>query len=97
MPDAPCFVYDPEVDSIEVGHEGKGPVIMAVDNLPCELPKESSDHFSGVLKDRIVQLAEADWKANFEELDLPDELKRAVIVYKGALTPDYEYLERHLT
>jgi len=27
---------------------------------------------------------------------LPPELKRAGIVYRGALTPAYQYLEQHL-
>ena len=29
--------------------------------------------------------------------DLPAELKRATIVYHGELTPEYRYLEHHLS
>ena len=32
----------------------------------------------------------------FEQLELPGELKRAVIVHRGELTPEYEYLKAHL-
>jgi len=32
----------------------------------------------------------------FEELALPPEIKRAVIVYQGELTPDYRYLEEYV-
>ncbi len=96
QPDAPCFTYDPLTDTVEMGYAGAGPVVMAVDNLPCELPRESSEYFSRVLRDLVPALAAADWRAGFERLDLPPELKRAVIVHRGELTPAYRYLKDHL-
>jgi alanine dehydrogenase len=95
-PDAPCFVYTPGDGGIRDGLEGEGPVVMAVDNLPCELPRESSGHFSAALREMVPALAAADWQADFENLDLPASLKRAVIVHRGALTPAFRYLEKHL-
>jgi alanine dehydrogenase len=95
-PDEPCFVYDPVTDSAMPGVEGNGPVIMAVDNLPCELAREASERFSHVLRAMVPDLAGADWNKDFEALELPPHLKRAVIVHRGRLTPDYEYLTRHL-
>jgi alpha-aminoadipic semialdehyde synthase len=96
QPDAPCFTYDPRRDAVEMGYAGAGPVVMAVDNLPCELPRESSEHFSRVLRDMVPALAAADWRADFERLDLPLHLKRAVIVHRGELTPAYHHLKDHL-
>ena len=96
QPDEPCFVYDPVTDSATPGVEGSGPVVMAVDNLPCELAREASEHFSHVLRTMVPELARADWSADFETLDLPSHLKKAVIVHRGALTPDYQYLTRYL-
>ncbi len=95
-PDQPCYVYSPWDDSIRDGLEGDGPVVMAVDNLPCEIPRESSQYFSSVLKGMIPLLAAADWRSDFESLDLPLHLKRAVIVHRGELTPSYRYLQQHL-
>jgi len=95
-PDHPCFVYLPEQNSVRDGVEGNGPVIMAVDNLPCEIPRESSQYFSSVLRDMVAPLVNADWRVPFEALDLPPCLKRAVIVHQGRLTPDYQYIEQHL-
>jgi alpha-aminoadipic semialdehyde synthase len=95
-PDAPCFVYDPSADSAHKGCEGAGPIVMAVDNLPCELPRESSDHFSQILRDMVPPLAAADWNSDLEDLALPAHLKKAVIVHKGELTPPYRYLEEDL-
>ncbi|HAO22559.1 MAG TPA: hypothetical protein DCQ37_20125, partial [Desulfobacteraceae bacterium] len=73
-----------------------GPVIMAIDILPSEIPRESSEYFSGVLKQFVPALVNADYSGSFEQLNLPPELKRAVILYKGKLTPDYEYIQTFL-
>ncbi len=95
-PDNPCYVYDPATDSVRDGVSGPGPAIMAIDNLPCEFPKESSQYLSAVLRDMVCDLAAADWQTDFERLDLPAHLKKAVIVHRGELTPGYRYLQQHL-
>jgi len=96
-PDAPVFVYDPVDASAHDGFIGHGPVIMSVDNLPCELPRESSQHFSSVLGAMVVDLAATDWQTDFENVGLPGHLKRAVIVHHGRLTPTYQYLQESIT
>jgi alpha-aminoadipic semialdehyde synthase len=95
-PGNPVYVYDPENESAIDGIKGKGPVIMAVDNLPSELPKDASVYFSSVLKDYIPALVSCDFSASFNALDLPHPLKQAVIVHKGELTPEYIYLNKYL-
>ena len=95
-PDNPVFVYDPKTDSAIDGVEGSGPVIMSVEILPTELPRESSTYFSGVLKKYVPAIASADYGASFADLDLPPEIKRAVIVHRGNLTPDYRYIGQYL-
>jgi hypothetical protein len=95
-PDSPCYVYDPDTDTIRDGVSGIGPAVMAVDNLPCEFPREASEYFSTVLRDMVGSLAAADWEADFAQLQLPPHLKKAVIVHKGELTPAYRYLQQHI-
>jgi len=95
-PDDPIYVYDPEIGSIASGVEGRGPVMMAVDILPTELPRESSAYFSNILKMFVPAIGGADYGVAFEALDLPPELKRAVICHQGGLTPDYQYIAKHL-
>ena len=94
--DNPVYVYDPAKDRAVMGLEGRGPVVLAVYNLPAELPLESSTYFSGGLKDHIPALVKADFRTTFEASGLPDVLRRAVILYRGELTPDYRYLSRFL-
>jgi len=95
-PDRPCYVVDPVSGTVTDGVAGRGIVIMAVDNLPCELSRESSEHFSSILRDMVPDLARADWSRPFAELDLPPHLRAAVIAHRGELTPDYAYLADHL-
>ncbi|MBM4117810.1 hypothetical protein FJ251_08715 [bacterium] len=95
-PDRASFVYDPIADSYKDGVEGRGIVVVAVDNLPCELPRDASDAFSATLIRYAPLLAAADFSKPLAEIGLPPELMRAVITHQGALTPDYRYLEEYL-
>jgi len=91
-PENPVYVYEPALDKAVFGFEGTGPVVLAVYNLPAELPLEASTYFSGGLKEYVPALAKADFCATFADCGLPDVLRRAVIIYRGKLTPDYAYL-----
>jgi saccharopine dehydrogenase (NAD+, L-lysine-forming) len=95
-PAEPAFTYLVKKDRIVSGVSGEGPVVMAIDNLPSELPRESSASFSTSILEYIPSLADADFALPFEELDLRRELKDAVIVYQGSLTKKYEYLRQYL-
>jgi len=92
----PVYVFDPEKDAAIPGFAGNGPAVLAVYNLPAELPLESSTYFSAKLKDHVPAMAAADYEARFEACGLPDVLRRAVIVYRGGLAPDYAYLAKSL-
>ncbi len=95
-PGNPVYVYEPATGRTLDGVEGRGPVIEANDILPCELPVNSSEYFSGLLRDIVPAVAKADFTGDLAESGLPAELQRATIVYRGQLTPDYEYLKKHL-
>jgi len=94
--DNPVFVYDPFSGEATDGYAGEGPVVMAVDILPSELPRDASVDFSRVLCQFIPAIAGADYSAPFEQLALPPEIKRAVITHHGELTPSYRYIEQFL-
>lgn len=92
----PVFIYNIESDTFQYGFKGEDIAVMAVDILPSELPKESSEHFSSSLMPFLSDVATADFTAPLSELDLPDAVKRALIVYRGELTPNFEYLRAYL-
>ena len=92
----PVFVYDPLTDSHQMGFSGEGVLIMAVDILPSELPREASQTFSDALLPFLPSLAETDFDDEFAALKLPDPLKQALILKNGKLTPGYQYLMDYL-
>jgi len=95
-PGNPVYVYNPLDSTVNDGVEGIGPIIMAVDNLPCELAEEASKSFSKVLVDFIPRLVKADYNVGLKDLKLPKELRRGMILYRGKLTSEYKYLEKYL-
>ena len=92
----PVFTWLVDEDREVPGVRGRGPVVLAVDNLPGERPVESSRAFGDALLPFAEAMARADLSAPFTELNLPPPIKRAVIVHQGKLTPDYAYLAEHL-
>ncbi len=92
----PVFVYDPTNREPTMGFEGVGITVMAVDILPSELPRESSLSFGEALHRFIPAIAGADYGQDFESLKLSTEIKRALILHQGELTPDYQYIEEYL-
>ncbi len=95
--DHPVITYDPLTDSYQNGLKPWGVAVMSIDNLPCELSLDASRHFSSILPDYIPFIMDMDLELEWEEVNLPEILKRAVVVYKGKLTPDFEYLKVYLS
>jgi alpha-aminoadipic semialdehyde synthase len=92
--DAPAFVYDPTTGRESVGVEGPGVAIMAVDNLPCALPRDASVDFSRALLPYVRTFFEVDLARGVDAL--PAALRRAVVVAAGRLGPHHQGLETSL-
>jgi saccharopine dehydrogenase (NAD+, L-lysine-forming) len=92
----PLYVYHPLDESITDGHAGEGIVILAVDKLPTELPREASEYFGNQLITFLPQLAHTNFQLPATELFLPPEFQKAVIVHQGQLMPDYKYLVKFI-
>ena len=82
---APLYGYDPITES-EVDFYAEGAIgVMAVDNLPCELPKDASEDFGNELINQV-------FPALFGED--PDRIieRASETNLEGQLTPNFEYL-----
>jgi len=95
-PDDPVYVYDPRTGETRSGVSGRGPVVLAVDFLPCEVPYDATMSFSRTLAPFVPALAQADFSKPLEQCELPVELQRATMVYCGGLTERFEYLAEYL-
>ena len=84
----PIYGYDPET-STEVAYTSPGAItVMAVDNLPCELPKDASDGFGDLFLTHVIP-------AFFND-DKDGILARAAMTNAQELTPRYEYLQGYV-
>ncbi|MCC2547407.1 NAD(P)-dependent oxidoreductase [Hymenobacter sp. BT175] len=81
----PVFDYNPQTGELEAPYSRTNNItIMAVDNLPCELPRNASRDFGRQLLDNVFpHLLSGDDDAVIE---------RATIARSGQLMPRYEYL-----
>lgn len=93
---SPVYVYDVARGEAVDGVAGNGPVILAVANLPAELPYDSSVYFGSRLEPYVAPIARADWRSSFDAVELPAPIKAATILYRGEFTPPYEYIEGYI-
>jgi alpha-aminoadipic semialdehyde synthase len=96
QPGDPVYVYDPRRDTAPSGFGGEGIAVMAVGNLPAELPIEASGTFSGALEQFIPAMAAAKLDGSLEESGLPDPIRRAVILWRGEFAPDFAAMREYL-
>ncbi len=96
-PGDPCYVYNPATRDAPAGFDGPGLAVMAIGNLPCELPVAASETFSEALTPFLPKMAAADWRAqSLADQNLPKPIERSVILWQGEFTEDYKYMEEFL-
>jgi saccharopine dehydrogenase (NAD+, L-lysine-forming) len=92
----PVFIYDHEIGSLKSGFKGRGICVLAVDILPSELPRESSEGFSSALLRYIPDIVKCDYSVNYDELNLPASIKKGLILHNGKFTPEFTYMEEFI-
>jgi len=84
----PIYGYDPVTRS-ETDFRNRGAVaVMAVDNLPAELPRDASEGFGTSFSKYVIPA--------FFDGDSEGILERARMTRDGALTPRYAYLQDYV-
>lgn len=84
----PFFGYLPaEHKEVDMFHPA-AIVVMSVDNLPCELPKDASEGFGEMFMEHVVPA--------FFNGDKDGILQRAQITHQGQLTERFKYLEEYV-
>lgn len=81
----PFYGYDPATGREVDFREKDAITVMAVDNLPCELPRDASEGFGQMFLDHVLP-------AFFNE-DKDGILNRAKMTENGKLTPRFKYLQ----
>jgi alanine dehydrogenase len=87
--DNPIYGYDPETGS-EVNYlNDKAVAVMAVDNLPCELPKDASEDFGNELIKHVLPALVGDDPKKIIERASQTNLS-------GELMPNFAYLKDYV-
>lgn len=87
--DDPNYDYNPSDDKIEPTFKEEGNItVMAVDNLPCELPRNASEDFGRELIDKVL--------ANLIKEDKDSIIERATVTKGGQLTQHFSYLKDYV-
>jgi len=84
----PIYGYDPQTESEIDFMDEKAIVVMAVDNLPCELPKDASEGFGEMFLEHVIPA--------FYNNDKDGVLARAKMTENGKLTERYSYLQDYV-
>lgn len=81
----PVYGYNPQTETEVDFKSDKAITVMAVDNLPCELPKDASEGFGELFLKYVIPA--------FFNNDIDGVLARAKMTEGGELTPRYSYLQ----
>jgi saccharopine dehydrogenase (NAD+, L-lysine-forming) len=85
----PIYDYNPSDDQVENPFTDEGNVtVMAVDNLPCELPRDASESFGYELINNVLPELLGD--------DSKEIIKNATIAQGGQLTEKFQYLQDYV-
>lgn len=85
----PFYGYNPHTEAEVPYNDAKAITVMAVDNLPCELPKDASEGFGDMFFEHVIPA--------FFDGDANGILERAkMTTQEGTLTPRYSYLQDYV-
>ena len=93
----PVFTYNPAKKKFVDGYKSEGVTVLAVDNLPAELPGDASDDFSGLIRDYVYQIAAHGVTDITGHMAIPAEIRRAVVAQDGKLMKSYSYLRKYIS
>ena len=87
--EAPIYDYNPSEGTVEPPLHDEGNItVMAVDNLPCELPRNASKDFGRELIDNVMPY--------LLDGDTEQIIERATITKNGRLTERFAYLQDYV-
>jgi len=85
----PLYDFDPSTGTVKEALKNDSYVtVMAIDNLPCELPRSASEEFGRDLIDRILK------PLLLEDVD--GIVRRGTIAENGSLTAEFSYLQDYV-
>ncbi|KAJ0175669.1 hypothetical protein K1T71_008828 [Dendrolimus kikuchii] len=90
--DTPFCLYDADRNKDTKSFKGPGVLVCSIDNMPTQLPRESTDFFGDLLFPYAEDIMNSDATRPLEEHNFTPVVQGAIITSNGKLTPHFEYI-----
>ncbi|XP_049867779.1 alpha-aminoadipic semialdehyde synthase, mitochondrial [Pectinophora gossypiella] len=90
--DTPFCLYDADRNKDTKSFKGPGVLVCSIDNMPTQLPRESTDFFGDLLYPYAEDIMSSDASRPLEEHNFSPVVQGAIIASNGKLTPAFEYI-----
>ncbi|XP_063621559.1 alpha-aminoadipic semialdehyde synthase, mitochondrial [Cydia splendana] len=90
--DTPFCLYDADRNKDTKSFKGPGVLVCSIDNMPTQLPRESTDFFGDLLFPYAEDIMKSDASRPLEEHNFSPVVQGAIITSNGKLTPPFEYI-----
>ncbi|XP_063674612.1 alpha-aminoadipic semialdehyde synthase, mitochondrial-like [Bolinopsis microptera] len=91
---SPFQLYDPKTRTVHSDFSRDGVMVMSIDNLPCQLPREATEYFGDCLMPHLADFLSLthDESILSQANNTSPCISRAIITNQGDLAPDYKYI-----
>ncbi|XP_034232619.1 alpha-aminoadipic semialdehyde synthase, mitochondrial isoform X2 [Thrips palmi] len=91
--DNPFCLYDADRNKDTASFKGPGVLVCSIDNMPTQLPRESTDFFGDLLYPYALSIIQSDATVPLEKQHFAPSVLGAIIASNGKLTPNFEYIQ----
>ncbi|CAH1102551.1 unnamed protein product [Psylliodes chrysocephalus] len=91
--DTPFCLYDADRNKDTNSFNGPGVLVCSIDNMPTQIPRESTDFFGDLLYPFTFDILQSNAKEPLENHNFSPAIHGAIIASNGKLTPNYEYIQ----
>lgn len=91
--DTPFCLYDADRNKDTKSFKGPGVLVCSIDNMPTQLPCESTDFFGDLLYPYLLSIVQSNAEKPLDQHKFMPEVHGAIIASNGQLTPNFEYIQ----
>ncbi|XP_068151010.1 alpha-aminoadipic semialdehyde synthase, mitochondrial [Drosophila tropicalis] len=91
--DTPFCLYDADRNKDTKSFKGPGVLVCSIDNMPTQLPRESTDLFGELLTPHVHDIIKSDAKKPLKEENFSYPIQSAIIASNGQLTESFQYIQ----
>lgn len=91
--DTPFCLYDADRNKDTKSFSGPGVLVCSIDNMPTQIPRESTDFFGDLLLPYAKSIIQSNAQEPLEKHNFNPVVYGAIIASNGKLTPNYEYIQ----